>query len=123
MKKATKILKIVIVAAGLLVIGLIVCPHQSDLGKVNPDQLLREAKAAQKNSKAAIFRLPQDTSGFILSIEGKDTIAGREALVLRLKPEEKCLPWSQYWIDEKTKAVVAFRRWDGRNNLVRSGKR
>lgn len=122
MKITAQTLKIAALAAGLLVIGLIVCPNPPGLGKVNPDQLFREAKAAQKSSKATIVQLPKDTSGFTLLIEGKDTMAGHNAWALRLKPHAKRLPWSQYWIDEKTKAVVAFREWDGHDNMVRSGK-
>lgn len=122
MKITTQILKIAAIAAGLLLIGLIVCPNLPGLGKVNPNQLLLEAKATQKRAKGVICQLPKDTSGFTPLVEGKDTIAGHEAWTLRLKPKAKRLPWSQYWIDEKTKAVVAFRKWDGHNNMVRSGK-
>ncbi len=122
MKILARILKIISIAVCLVFIGLIICPNSPGLGDVDPNQLLRAAKAAQNNSKNAIFQLPKDTSSFIISIQRKDTIAGRNAWALRLMPHAKRLPWSQYWIDDKTKAVVAFREWDGHNNLVRSGK-
>ncbi len=55
-------------------------------------------------------------------IEGEDSIAHREAWVLRLKPREKHRPWKQIWVDRKTSAVLASRDWSHRNTVKASMK-
>ncbi len=55
-------------------------------------------------------------------VEGEDTIAGRKAWTLRLKPKRKRLPWKQLWIDKETFVVLASRDWSSANKIKRTMK-
>jgi negative regulator of sigma E activity len=52
-------------------------------------------------------------------VTGEDTIAGRKAWVLALRPRIKKRPFRQLWVDKKSFAILAVRDWSSANRLKR----
>ncbi|MCL5105290.1 MAG: outer membrane lipoprotein-sorting protein [Armatimonadetes bacterium] len=55
-------------------------------------------------------------------VEGEEKIVGRDAWIVRFKPDRKRVPWAHCWIDKETFVVLAARVWDGHNCLIGSFK-
>ena len=56
---------------------------------------------------------------FSALVEGEDTVAGRQAWVVRLKPRMRGSAWKQLWVDKQHCAVLASRDWSGRDQVKR----
>jgi len=93
---------------------------QSSINEVDPSDLLN--KVLEHNS--LIVERERITAllkkNYTPQIEGQDTISGRPAYMLRLKPDVKHRPWKQLWVDEKTYAILAIRDWTAQNRIKRS---
>ncbi|MCE5197906.1 MAG: MucB/RseB C-terminal domain-containing protein [Armatimonadota bacterium] len=138
-------LKIAAVVAGVLALGLLVCPRNP---QIDANKLLHRVIAADQRvsytatqdytclyrgktlrSKAKVVHKPGDgrlaslvCRNYIPLVEGQERVAGRVAWVLRLKPKQKRFPWKQLWVDKRTSIVLASRDWSSANTLKRSMK-
>ena len=110
-----------LIAVCLLLVGVVICPRPPAASEVGPNALLAAARAASDRPGLLTVDLP-DTRTITPLVEGRDVIAGRPAWVLRLKPHIKRAPWVQIWVDRRSHAILAFRKWDGNDRLLSSAR-
>lgn len=120
-------------ALGAAALMAAVAPGRVPESVVNPSRLLDRAiqanvtKAAPNEDGSVLLsslgareRLALLRSNYIPLVEGSDSIRGRPAWVLRLKPKMKPRPWRQLWVDKRDFTVLAMREWSHRNEIRRS---
>jgi hypothetical protein len=108
----------IIAAAALLVAGIVLCPHPP--ANVDPGRVLAQAlRANQSSASAPIDDIRRELREHCAPIlEGSDTVSGRAAWAIRLKPPHRKYPWLEVWIDKRTSAVVAWKEWGRLNGRV-----
>jgi negative regulator of sigma E activity len=124
------------------ILGFAFCPKSPDSSKANPEQILRKAISSQgKLSYRAVQKHSYNVYGSLHTssitvksgrghsqylpvlrnytplIEGEDTVAGRKAWVLRLRPRDKYRPWKQLWVDKNSYIILASRDWSSRDSI------
>ena len=111
-----------IVFAALLLIGVLACPKPRGANEVDPVRCFEHAFRAEAGAGSATSRRMRVLieRNYTFSVAGEDTIAGRGAWVLAIRPRIKKRPWRQLWIDQKTSEILAMRDWSSRNRLRRS---
>lgn len=107
-----------IVVAALLAAGAVLYPRPPV--DVSPDRVIAEALAANTRSpKAAVDQVKQALrEGCTPILEGSDTLSGREAWPIRLKPPHRRYPWLEVWVDKRTSTILAWKEWGKRNDDV-----
>jgi hypothetical protein len=114
-------------------LGLLFAPRMPSARRVNPDQLLSivlngyrpMVRHIRRDGRVVAEFSAKPSSRLVLKnytplVEGEETIAGRDAWLLRLKPKVKYRPWRQLWIDKKSYSILAIRDWSHRNEIRRS---
>lgn len=95
----------------LLIAGLVVVPRSP--GGVNPERVLAKALDADQpkvpSIRDEIRKAQRERCTPIL--EGSDTIDGRDAWAIRLKPPVRKYPWIEVWIDKHTSRVLGAKKW------------
>lgn len=124
-----------LLASVVFALGLLFAPQPPSARRVNPDQLLSivlngyrpMVRDIRRDGRIAAEYSPESRNRLILQnytplVEGEETVAGRDAWLLRLKPKVKYRPWRQLWIDKKSYSILAVRDWSHRNEIRRSAR-
>ena len=106
--------RLAVIVVLLLALGLVIGPRKPSTARVDPRVLLSRLLSVHSG------RLIR--SNYTPLVEGEERIAGRDAWVLRLKPNVKQRPWRQIWVDKKTFSILAVRDWS-HSNIVRGSSR
>ena len=97
----------------ILVAGALLYPRPP--ADVSPSRVIAEALAA--NTQAPVGQVQRAMNeGCTPILEGSDTLSGREAWPIRLKPPHRRYPWLEVWVDKKTSTILAYKEWGIRND-------
>lgn len=109
---------LVLVAAVLLVAGLILYPLPDR--RIAAADIVSKALGARQPSTVPVAEMRRRLRlGCIPILEGSDQIAGAEVWAVRLKiPPPKKYPWIEMWIDKRTNRIHAWKEWGRREGRV-----
>lgn len=107
-----------IAAVIILVAGALLYPRPP--ADVSPKRVIDEVLHANVQSRSApVDRIRRDLrEGCAPILEGSDTLSGREAWPIRLKPPHRRYPWLEVWVDKKTSTILAWKEWGYLNGRV-----
>lgn len=107
------------IAAIILIVGAVLAPRPP--GNVSASRTVSQALRANKQSVSApIDHIRQDLrQGRVPTLEGADTISGRDAWAIRLaivppkdhRKDYPRYPWLELWIDKQTSEILAWKEW------------
>lgn len=120
-------------AVGAIALMALAAPGRPPESVIDPKILLKRVIRAntsdvlpKEDGIVSVFsadtrkRLSLLMSNYVPLVEGSESICGRPAWVLRLKPRLKRRPWRQLWVDKRDFSVLAMREWSHRNTIRRS---
>lgn len=103
----TKTIAIVVVLAT----GALLCPRPP--ADVSPNRLIARALRSNAHGPSApIDQIRRELDeGCTPILEGSDTLSGRDAWPIRLKPPDRRYPWLEVWVDKKSSKILAWKEW------------
>jgi hypothetical protein len=104
-----------IVVIAVLWAGALLYPRPP--ADVSPKQVIAEAlRANTENPSTAVDRIRRELrEGCTPILEGSDTLSGRTAWPIRLKPPHRRYPWLEVWVDKESSKILAWKEWGTRD--------